>query len=424
MQHQQTNILRYCTIFTVTSYFCTVKHFICILRYTILSVFLLSANALSAQQQHDTTQNADSIEVSLLTCRPRQNVYSLYGHTAIRYTNYTRGIDVAVNYGMFSFAKPFFVLRFVFGLTDYEMGVEPIDAFMATYSSYGCGVWQQTLNLTQDEKEALAKALAANYELQNRVYRYNYFYDNCTTRARDIITGNIAGKVAYTTRHDNGPSFREITHQYNTQHPWARFGNDLLLGVKADMPTAVTEQQFLPDNLKNDFSRATITGKNGQKRQLVSAERWLVQPTAQVVEKEFPLSPSTCAIIFALIVIAATVFEATRNKNYWGIDCIVMLADGLCGMILLAMVFSEHPTVSINLQILLLNPCTLLFLPHTIKCLRHRRRGLWLPVWTVCMVLFLIGGIFQTYAEGMYIVALSLLLRYLFKIKQSAKAHE
>ncbi len=400
------------------------KHFICILRYAILCVFLLLANLLSAQPQHDNTQNTDSIEVSLLTCRPRQNVYSLYGHTAIRYTNYTRGIDVAVNYGMFSFAKPFFVLRFVFGLTDYEMGIEPIDAFMATYSGYGCGVWQQTLNLTQNEKEALTKALATNYEPQNRVYRYNYFYDNCTTRARDMLTGNIGGKVAYPTRHDNGPSFREMTHQYNTEHPWARFGNDLLLGIKADLPTTLAEQQFLPDNLKNDFSRATITGKNGQKRQLVSAERWLVQPTPQVVEKEFPVSPSTCAIAFAVIVIAATVFEAARKKNYWGIDCIIMLADGLCGLILLAMVFSEHPTVSVNLQILLFNPGTLLFLPHTIKNLRHKRHGLWLPVWVLCMILFFIGGFFQTYAEGMYIVALSLLLRYLFKIKQSVKAHE
>ncbi len=379
---------------------------------------------LSAQRQQDTAHDTDSIEVSLLTCRPRQNVYSLYGHTAIRFTNYTRGVDVAVNYGMFSFAKPFFVLRFVFGLTDYEMGIEPIDAFMATYSGYGCGVWQQTLNLTQNEKEALSKALAANYEPQNRVYRYNYFYDNCTTRARDMLTGNVDGKVAYTARHDNGPSFREMTHQYNTQHPWARFGNDLLLGVKADMPTTLAEQQFLPDNLKNDFSRATITGSNGQKRTLVSAERWLVPPTAQVVEKEFPLSPGACAIIFALAVIAATVFEAARKKNYWGIDCIIMLADGLCGMILLAMVFSEHPTVSFNLQILLLNPCTLLFLPHAIKSLRHKRHGVWLPVWCLCMALFFIGGFFQTYAEGMHIVALSLLLRYLFKIKQSVKAHE
>ncbi len=400
------------------------KHFIYILRYAILCVFLLLPNAISAQRQYDNTQNTDSIEVSLLTCQPRQNVYSLYGHTAIRFTNYTRGIDVAVNYGMFSFAKPFFVLRFVFGLTDYEMGIEPIDVFMATYSSYGCGVWQQTLNLTQNEKEALAKALATNYEPQNRVYRYNYFYDNCTTRARDILTGNIAGKVDYTARHDNGPSFREITHQYNSQHPWARFGNDLLLGIKADMPTTVAEQQFLPDNLKSDFSRATITNSKGQKRQLVSAERWLVQPTTQVMEKEFPLSPSTCAIIFAIIVIAATTLEAVRKKNYWGIDCIIMLADGLCGMILMAMVFSEHPTVSVNLQILLLNPFTLLFLPHTIKNLRNKRHGRWLPIWTVCMVLFLIGGFFQTYAEGMYIVALSLLLRYLFKIKQSVKAHE
>ena len=93
------------------------------LKRTILC--LLTALMLMSQTAAaDNGKQADSIRISLLTCMPRPYVYSLYGHTAIRYENLTQGIDIAINYGIFSFSKPYFVLRFVFGLTDYEMGIE------------------------------------------------------------------------------------------------------------------------------------------------------------------------------------------------------------------------------------------------------------------------------------------------------------
>ncbi|WP_423809215.1 DUF4105 domain-containing protein, partial [Prevotella pectinovora] len=72
---------------------------------------------------------ADSIRVSLLTCSPHDEIYSLYGHTAIRYEDKASKTDIVVNYGMFSFKKPFFVARFVLGLTDYEMGIQDFNDF-------------------------------------------------------------------------------------------------------------------------------------------------------------------------------------------------------------------------------------------------------------------------------------------------------
>ena len=205
----------------------------------------------ASSQDNKPTQQADSIEISLLTCGPRQQVYSMYGHTAIRFLDKQSGRDLVVNYGMFSFDKPYFVLRFVFGLTDYEIGINTFEMFSWEYGSTGCGVRQQVLNLTAQEKMAIAQAIDRNYEPQNRVYRYNFFYDNCTTRARDIIVNNLSGKVVYeasTPQHLNTsaqyPPFRELIHLYNEEHRWARFGNDLLLGVKADRKTTFEQQQF------------------------------------------------------------------------------------------------------------------------------------------------------------------------------------
>ena len=417
------------------SYFCILKRFkrfsmqkiftfiLLIMAYT--TAFSQDANRQdnSGTRSTDNTyinNNTDSIEISLLTCYPRANVYSLYGHTAIRYIDRSKNIDLAINYGMFSFSKPFFILRFVFGLTDYEMGIEYFDDFARQYVNSGCGVRQQILNLTPQEKNAIAEAIYRNYEPQNRIYRYNYFYDNCTTRARDIIMNHINGKIVFSNNKNGNPSFREMIHKYNERQRWARFGNDLLLGVKADRPTTLKQQQFLPENLMNDFETATICHKDGSKSALVAQSFWVLPQTNSVGNDKFPMSPSECLAIIALIIAVISCIELYKNSIWVIVDIAIMLTTGICGIILFAMIFSKHPTVSLNFQILLLNPFSLVFMWNSIKSLHNRRISLWIKVWILLITLFLIGGSFQNYAEGMYFVALSLLFRYILKTYQFA----
>ena len=158
--------------------------------YTILSFFLLLPSAGQAPANSN-----DSIRLSLLTCAPGEEIYSLFGHTAIRYENPSQGIDAVFNYGLFSFNTPNFIFRFSLGETDYQLGVTDYEHFAAEYAFYGRSVWQQTLNLTDEEKTKLIQLLQENYRPENRVYRYNFFYDNCATRPRDKIEESIAGKV-------------------------------------------------------------------------------------------------------------------------------------------------------------------------------------------------------------------------------------
>ena len=141
---------------------------------------------------------------------------------ALRYQDRSRGEDLVINYGMFSFKKPYFVLRFVFGLTDYEMGIESFDDFFAQYSNEGRSIIQQELDLTPEEKLRIARAIDENYLPENRVYRYNYFYDNCTTRARDMIIGHLDGKVSSSDRKVRTLTYREMVHQWDKTYPWVR----------------------------------------------------------------------------------------------------------------------------------------------------------------------------------------------------------
>lgn len=394
------------------------------IKYVLLAFFVLLAQWMPAFCQDDVAKQSDSIEISLLTCMPRPYVYSLYGHTAIRYTDKTSGLDVVINYGMFSFDKPYFLLRFVFGLTDYEMGIEYFDDFKAQYEKSGCGVKQQVLNLTPNEKQAISVAINENYQPKNRVYRYNYLYDNCTTRARDILLHNIEGDIIYKNTQSVYPSYRELIHKYNIKHRWARFGNDLLLGLPADYNTTLEQQQFLPENLSYDFANAKIVDSNGLERPLVVQTSWIMSIERDSGTDGFPLSPRMCMTIISLLIVVLTLYELHTRSNLWVVDLILLLLTGLCGLVLFAMLFSQHPTVSLNLQILLLNPFCLVFAHSVVKSFRRGTIAWWTKAWTLCILLFVFGGIMQSYAEGMYFLALSLLFRNIIKISQQAKKYK
>lgn len=349
----------------------------------------------------------DSVEISLLTCTPHQAIYSLYGHTAIRIQDRSTGEDIVVNYGLFDFDQPHFVLRFVFGLTDYSMGAEPFPYFWQAYQSVGSSVTQQVLNLTGEEKERILQALEENR--RNPIYRYNYFHDNCTTRARDMLLSHLDGEVRYTSPADSSATFRSMVHDWNEQYPWARFGNDILLGVGADRPTNRSERQFLPANLMDDFTTATITGDSV--RPLVLRTEMVVPGDVQVIDEGFPLRPLVCALILFALTLVITAIEWKSKRTCWEYDLLLMVACGLAGLILTAMIFSQHPTVSLNLQILLFNPLPLLLAYPVARATRHHRSHWWWKCSLAMIILFIAGSFFQHYAEGMHILALSLLDR-------------
>jgi hypothetical protein len=370
----------------------------------VLTLFCLSAIPASAQ---DGVPAMDSVEISLLTCQPHDEVYSLYGHTAIRYHDLRPGrTDLAFNYGVFDFKKPYFVARFVFGLTDYELGAYPFHYFQQEYRRFGSMVTEQVLNLTNEEKLALHDALANNLRQENKIYRYNYFYSNCTTKARDIIEQCINGKVEYTEREDYTPSYRDMVHDMTRNNPWSRFGNDLLLGIKADFKTDQRQQEFLPGHLLYDFDHAQIYA-NGTYRPLVKERRIVVPAGVQIKQEGFPLSPIACAIVVMAIGIVIFIAEWRLKKAFLLWDLLLMLATGTIGIVLTLMLFSQHPTVSLNLQILLFNPLPFIYLWPVI---RGKQTRYW-KITAILAVAFLVGGFFQHYAEGIQVLALCLLMQ-------------
>ena len=239
--------------------------------------FCGTQQALSADELLERLNNVD---ISLLTCDPHDEVYSLYGHTAIRVKDAGTGQDFVVNYGVFDTRESMFVLRFIFGLTDYTMEMFPYKDFLAEYKRFGCGIYEQRMNMSPKEKLQFMLALQENAKEENKVYRYNYFYNNCTTKARDILLDAFDGvtePVAKSSLQQGERSFRQLVHQGNEDYPWTMAGNDLLLGVGADANTSYEEREFLPRVLAADFDSTKVVYADGTQKPLVSSAFWALE---------------------------------------------------------------------------------------------------------------------------------------------------
>ena len=374
------------------------------LLYIVLTFILSVVNATVGAQ---SMTNPDRIQISLLTCSPGKEVWAQYGHTAIRYYDKESGEDLAINYGIFSLDQTYFIPRFVLGMTDYRMGVQPMDMFLAQYSYEGRGVVEQVLNLSAEDKEVIYKALQENMKPENVVYRYNYFFDNCTTRARDMLVNHLHGKVVYPPAEEDA-TFRSMIHKWNNKYEWSQFGEDLLLGVNADRKTTKSEQQFLPENLRSDFDKAKYNGKP-----LVKETNVLLDAETEVVEPVFPLSPLSIALIFAVISLVMMLFSYRRQQVYWAWDLALMLTSGLMGIIFFVMIFSQHPCVSLNFILLFFNPLPLFFLYSTIK----KKKVIWWKIWGVLIILGLFGSLFQEIPLPILIVASFLLLHCIVHLR-------
>lgn len=337
------------------------------LKYFIFCLFM--GVAFSVQ-----SQSTDSIRFSLLTCAPGTEIYSLFGHTAIRYENYTRRIDVAFNYGMFSFNTPNFIFHFVAGETDYQLGITPYSYFEAEYAMRGSSVYQQVLNLTQSEKERLLTILENNYLPENRIYRYNYFYDNCTTRARDKIEECIEGKVVYPDSL-SGKSYRSIVHEFTAGSPWNEFGIDLCLGAEADKEINKRQQMFSPFYMKYYASNAYIVDAGGTRRPLILDETKIVDVEPEEVQPGFILSPLMCGALFLALCVVMAWGQWKTQRIWWGWDIVLYGLQGLAGCIIAFLFFfSVHPTVGSNWLLILFNPIPLLYLPFMVyKAVKRKK---------------------------------------------------
>ena len=352
----------------------------------------MSTLAVHAQQ----VAFSDSAVISLITCSPGEEVYSKFGHTALRINDHTKGIDVVFNYGIFSFETENFYFKFIKGETDYQLGVYETAYFLPEYKQRNSMVWEQTLNLTINEKRKLIHSLLENYEPRNRTYRYNFVFDNCATRPRDKILSSINGYAKFDSNIDT-KTFRQWIGNYVGTDTWLKFGIDIIFGVEADLTATENESMFLPEMLMNEFQTAQIIGFNHQSRKLISEKKVLIDKdeTKSDTETTFWLfKPLSVSILLLLIGSVITLWDVNRKRHLKWFDTALLTATGLAGFIVFfLMVFSTHPLVKMNLNLLWLNPINFLIgILIWIKSTRLRRYIFFYEIFNITLF---IGALFS-----------------------------
>jgi len=300
-------------------------------------------------------------EISLITCSPSEDaVFTVYGHTALRVYDPEIKIDRVYNYGIFDFSKPNFIYRFAKGETDYILGTSSFSYFLLEYISRGSEVYEQILNLQQKEKEMLWNALEWNALPENRVYRYNFFFDNCATRPVDMIENNIQGIINYASESEL-PTFRDIINYCTRERPWQTFGCDLVMGLPTDRTMTQRETFFIPDKVKDAFNNAEIV-REGIAEPLVKRINVIAEAECETPKAfSFYHTPLFCASALFFFILLLTLIEWHKKIYCRFVDILLFLAAGMAGCILFFLSFiSVHPSIFPNISLLWAHPLHLI----------------------------------------------------------------
>ena len=292
------------------------------------------------------------LRVSLLTCSPGEELYSTFGHSALRVVDVAKSTDLIYNYGTFDFDDPAFYSKFTRGKLLYFVSVDLFQNFVAQYEYEQRGITEQVLNLSCSEKEKLVNALNENAKEENKYYKYDFVIDNCTTRLRDIIFKNAqATVITQDIRPKTDITFRDLIHEYlNKSHQyWSKLGIDILLGSPLDKKLTNTEAMFLPDYLLKGFD-STRLGGSVFDRSLVLEKKEILKPVLQK-SRDSLLSPFVVFSILFLLVFALSFMKGTANLLSV-FDFILFFSAGSLGLLLLFMWFgTDHPECKDNFNL-------------------------------------------------------------------------
>ena len=309
-------------------------------------------------------QDSSHLRISLLTCTPGQELYSTFGHSALRIIDSSSVTDIVFNYGTFNFDDEGFYLKFVRGKLMYYLSIENFKDFKEAYMSENRGITEQVLLLSAKEKLQLQEAMLLNLKENNRFYKYDFFLDNCTTRLRDMILRHKEKSLVLPAVTMPTTKFRTAIHTYldKNENHWSKLGIDFLLGLPTDAVMTTSQSQFLPDVLMKAMDSSN------------SQQYWVAPPLhLYPLKKEDTTTVFfTPLVIFSLLTLA--IFAISFFANKWvaiflqGFDGLLFFLTGIGGIILILMwIATDHAMCKNNFNLLWALPTNIILAFHVSK---------------------------------------------------------
>ena len=311
------------------------------------------------------SENIESTEISVLTCDPGNEIYSLFGHSALRIKNPVNGQDLVVNWGLFEFSESQFQFGYDFakGRLKYYMGIQLMSNFITEYRRSKRGIREQVLNLSNQEKYQIIQLLEENYKPENRKYKYEFFYDNCSSRLRDVIKKVFGENINfYQSPKSNKFTFRETIHMYLESFPWLKLGIDLVLGKKIDKLVSNENLMFLPLNVEEIFDKSLVQNNESIKN-LVISKNTLIE---SFENKNKLNNIGFYSWILLAITLLLIVFKLDKALGVW--CSLNLFIIGLLGIVLVFMwIGTDHNATKMNFNLLWASPFHLILIFYKIK---------------------------------------------------------
>jgi len=305
-------------------------------------------------------QLSSASQISLITCSAGTELYSAFGHSALRVYDPQNRIDRTYNYGTFDFDQPNFYSNYAKGRPIFMLSVSPTKYFVRAYVYENRSVFEDVLQLTQAQKQQLFELLEENYLPENREYRYDYIYDNCATRIRDILIKVTNGNIVFDSTHIPHPfTFRELMDLYLGQQPWGDFGIDLALSSVIDTPTRPYYYMFLPDYLRQGFQHAKIV--EGDSSTPLTKESATIYNAEQEKTEQKYFAPIYIFWLLFLSFLLKTVFDFRKAKISFAADIVLFALVGLAGIVIAYISFFSDHHAARNYNLLWAIPTHLIF---------------------------------------------------------------
>ncbi len=387
-----------------------------LLYLSLILVHILLISTVKAQK----ITLSESAAISVLTMGPGTNLNDSFGHSAFRISDTNQNIDVVYNYGVYNFDTPNFYLKFVKGQLMYQLDRTDFSLFYQHYSDQDRWIKEQVLNLTLKEKQELFDFLQKNYLPENRKYIYDFFFENCATRIRDVLVGVLKNKLVFDKNFvSKAHTFRQLIQKNVHWNSWGSFGMDLAIGAVVDRNASNWEHQFLPEYIFKALEKGQI--KRGlEATDLIKKTSILNKKMAKEKSEALLMSPFFIISLLAFIILGVTFKDYQNNSRSRWMDCGLYALTGIIGVFLLLLWFAtDHFATQNNYNLLWAVPLSLFF---AIEIAKQNPKN-WLKKYIMFQILMLlllgihwITGV-QSYPLVLLPLLIALSIRYIFIFK-------
>ncbi len=382
-----------------------------------LLFFIVFITAIATGQGIPLSENA---EVSIITVGPGTNLNDSFGHNGFRIIDESRNIDIIYDYGRYNFNTPNFYLKFAQGKLLYEIGSNNFDPFFNYYKRQNRWIKEQVLSLNYSEKQALFNYLQTNVKPENKKYKYDFFYDNCATKMRDVLIEVLGDKLEYKENHiTENYTFRELIQKNVKANSWGSLGMDVAIGAVVDRKAKPIEYQFLPEYVLKGANNAVVI-RNNEEVSLVKKYNFLFEAEKQEPKTNFLLSPFFVFSCLGICLIFIT-YKDFKNKTRSRItDFLIFLITGIVGVLLLLLwVATDHTSTVNNYNLLWAFPFSILFVLLIFKKFPKawlRKYVFFLIILLALLAIHWTTGV-QVFAIGLIPLFIALVIRYLYLIR-------